>query len=96
MAFYGKARQRSNVTLFRTQVYFHAYVSIFAGIFSIYAHVIEAKRFSSKDDDDDDDKDDNDNSTETTHPGNKIPITQVNTHYPPMYPLPQVKTHFPS
>ena len=33
--------------IFKTQIYFQAYVSIFAGIFSVYAHVIDAHKTGS-------------------------------------------------
>ena len=55
------------LTFFRQRtVCFHAYVSIFAGIFSIYTHVIEAKRFSSKN------KNEDEEETSTTEPGKYI------------------------
>ena len=55
------------VTFFRQKTLcFHAYVSIFAGIFSIYTHVIEAKRFSSKN------KNEDEEETSTTEPGKYI------------------------
>jgi len=55
------------VTFFRQKTLcFHAYVSIFAGIFSIYTHVIEAKRFSSKNKNDEEYSEE---ETSTTEPG---------------------------
>ena len=55
------------VTFFRQKtVCFHAYVSIFAGIFSIYSNVIEAKRFSSKNQNEEYDEDE---TSTTTEPG---------------------------
>ena len=56
MASYGRARQTSHRSspvsygpsfIFKTQIYFQAYVSIFAGIFSVYAHVIDAHKTGS-------------------------------------------------
>ena len=57
MASYGRARPTSHRSspvsygpvsfIFKTQIYFQAYVSIFAGIFSVYAHVIDAHKTGS-------------------------------------------------
>merc|ERR1712107_1218 len=49
MASYGMARQthrssKCGTFLIKTQIYFQAYVSIFFGIFSVYAHVITAHK----------------------------------------------------